>query len=219
MNAFERGLLRYIPARQLARIRSVRVGVAGAGGLGSNCAALLVRCGFKRLLLADFDAVEASNLNRQFFFSDQIGKPKVDALAENLRRINLDLHLECLRGKIETMQIKERFAGCDVVVEALDRAEDKAALVAALSAAEIFVVAASGIAGCGGKPLQTKRLGDRCRIVGDFVSDCGEHPPLAPRVMQAAAIQADLVLAYVLQRGTAGLLAAGKHASASLLLP
>ena len=70
------------------------VGIAGAGGLGSNCAMHLVRAGMKRLVIADFDVVSESNLNRQFFFRDQLGRKKVDALAENLRRIEPDLKLD-----------------------------------------------------------------------------------------------------------------------------
>ena len=63
------------------------IGIAGCGGIGGNTAVLLLRSGFRRFVLADFDAVDESNLNRQFFFKDQIGRPKTEALAENLRRI------------------------------------------------------------------------------------------------------------------------------------
>jgi len=50
-----------------------RIGIAGAGGLGSNCAAALARSGVGTLVIADFDIVEELNLNRQYYFSDQIG--------------------------------------------------------------------------------------------------------------------------------------------------
>ena len=62
------------------------VGIAGAGGLGSNCAAALARSGIGRLKIADFDIVSEPNLNRQFFFYDQIGRKKVVALRENIER-------------------------------------------------------------------------------------------------------------------------------------
>ena len=71
-----------------------KVGIAGAGGLGSNCAAALVRCGLGKLVIADFDHIEESNLNRQFYFRDQLGKIKIEALRENLLRINPDLIYE-----------------------------------------------------------------------------------------------------------------------------
>ena len=46
-------------------MKSVCVGIAGLGGLGSNIAASLVRSGVGSLVLADFDTVELSNINRQ----------------------------------------------------------------------------------------------------------------------------------------------------------
>ncbi len=58
------------------------VGIAGAGGLGSNCAAHLVRVGFRKLKLVDFDVVETGNLDRQFYFADQVGMYKVEALRQ-----------------------------------------------------------------------------------------------------------------------------------------
>jgi sulfur carrier protein ThiS adenylyltransferase len=97
MNITEQGIARHIGPEALARLQHVRVGLAGAGGLGSNCAQALVRSGFKRFVLVDFDRVEPSNLNRQFFFPDQVGLPKVVALGANLLRINPDLDLEAAR--------------------------------------------------------------------------------------------------------------------------
>ena len=53
MNTFEHGLKRYLDEGFLSFLRSVRIGIIGAGGLGSNCAVHLVRCGFTDLVLAD----------------------------------------------------------------------------------------------------------------------------------------------------------------------
>jgi shikimate 5-dehydrogenase len=53
-------------------LQNKTAGIAGAGGLGSNCAAALARCGIGRLVIADFDVVSESNLNRQFFFRSNI---------------------------------------------------------------------------------------------------------------------------------------------------
>ena len=68
MNVFEQGLLRYLKPEQLTLIQSKRIGLGGAGGLGSNCAMMLVRSGFKHLEIIDQDVIDASNLNRQQFF-------------------------------------------------------------------------------------------------------------------------------------------------------
>ena len=62
------------------RVREASVGIAGVGGLGSAVAIALARVGIGQLLIADFDVVEPSNLNRQQYFIDQIGLPKVEAL-------------------------------------------------------------------------------------------------------------------------------------------
>ena len=102
-----------------AALEAAKVGIAGAGGLGSNCAAHLVRAGVRRLVIADFDVVAESNLNRQFYFRDQIGRKKVDALAENLRRIEPGLELELACERLDGARARELFADCDVVVEML----------------------------------------------------------------------------------------------------
>ncbi|MBP5226911.1 MAG: ThiF family adenylyltransferase, partial [Kiritimatiellae bacterium] len=70
-----------LTVRERAILDRARVGIAGAGGLGSNCAMHLVRAGLTRLVIADFDIVNESNLNRQFYFRDQLGQKKVTALA------------------------------------------------------------------------------------------------------------------------------------------
>ncbi len=56
-----------------AQLERFTVGIAGAGGLGSNCAIALARSGIGTLVLSDFDVVEEANLNRQYFFADQSG--------------------------------------------------------------------------------------------------------------------------------------------------
>jgi sulfur carrier protein ThiS adenylyltransferase len=66
--AFEQGLRRHLSKEQIVRLAAARVGLAGAGGLGSNCAMMLARSGLKQLVLVDGDVVDASNLNRQHFF-------------------------------------------------------------------------------------------------------------------------------------------------------
>ena len=76
-------------AKILPKLRDSIIGIAGAGGLGSNVAISLSRAGIGKLIISDFDIIEPSNLNRQQYFIEQIGKPKVIALKENLMRIKL----------------------------------------------------------------------------------------------------------------------------------
>ncbi|MQL52783.1 sulfur carrier protein ThiS adenylyltransferase ThiF [Desulfofundulus thermobenzoicus] len=203
MNAFETTLAATLGPENLARIQQVKVGIAGAGGLGSNCAAFLVRTGFKRLKIVDFDRVEAGNLNRQFFFAGQVGLLKVEALAENLRRINPDLFIESLALRIEKDNVAGLFDDCPVVVEALDRPEYKKLVVETCLGLDKLVVAASGLAGWGRSDgIVIHRVKENFFLVGDLVSEAGpDCPPLAPGVAVAAAKQADLVLSHVLGKG------------------
>ena len=113
-------------------LESARVGIAGAGGLGSNVAMLLVRAGIRKFVIADFDEVNESNLNRQFFFRGQVGEKKVEALARNLRLVEPDLELELCDARLTGGNVAEVFAGCDVVVEAFDAAESKTMLPSVL---------------------------------------------------------------------------------------
>ena len=133
MNALTTGLARYLDETRLQRIRQTKVGIAGAGGLGSNCAQLLVRSGFIDFVLVDFDVVECSNLNRQFFFQDQIGQPKVQGLADNLRQINPDVSVRMVQARITPESVDTIFADCGVVIEAMDTPECKQMLAAAYS--------------------------------------------------------------------------------------
>ena len=70
------------------------VGVAGLGGLGSHIAVFLARLGVGRLVLADFDRVDLANIQRQQYYLSDVGRPKCEALAEQLRRINPYLRYE-----------------------------------------------------------------------------------------------------------------------------
>lgn len=191
-------LARHLPPAQIARLASVSVGIAGAGGLGSNCAMLLVRSGIRRLRIADPDVVDLSNLNRQFFFPAQIGCPKVDALAENLCALTPDLTLDLSRERLSGPAAVRFFSGCALVAEAVDDAPTKQELVHALLDAGHTVVAASGMAGWGGD--MRRRILGRLTVVGDFSAEVGPGaPPLAPRVMMAAAMQADEILRRILE--------------------
>lgn len=178
-------------------VRGASVGIAGAGGLGSNVAIALARSGIGRLVLADFDVIEPSNLNRQQFFIDQIGSPKVEALKENLVRMNPFSTYEIHRVMLDARNIPEIYADVDLMVEAFDKVEMKLMLVETW--ARIFpdrpLITGSGVAGYGGNnECRTKHLFDNVYVCGDMKSDADLIPPLAPKVALIAAMQANLVL-------------------------
>lgn len=208
MNEFEQALGRYLNQEQLDRIRSVRVGIAGAGGLGSNCAVALVRTGFRNIKIVDFDVVDFSNLNRQFYFTNQAGQSKVEALKENLNLINPAAQIETAHLKLDDNNIADIFANCDVVVEAFDRPEYKKLIVETYMGSSKLLVAASGLAGWGESDrIKVHRIKDNFYLIGDLSTGIGSGtPPLAPCVFIAAAKQADVVLSHTLdtlERGNA----------------
>ncbi len=202
MNCFEEALKKYIGAKNLHRIQKIKVGIAGAGGLGSNCAQFLVRSGFKHIVLADFDIVDYSNLNRQFYFLHQVGRLKVQALKENLEQINPDIYITNIAEKLDKQNMAGFFADCDIVVEAFDNAACKRMMAEVFMNSEKLLVVASGIAGWGqSDDIEVRKIKDNFYLVGDMVSAVGEScPPVSPRVNVVAAKQADVVLNWVLNK-------------------
>ena len=200
MDSFQDNLIKKIGKDKFEKIQSARIGLAGAGGLGSNCALNLVRVGFKKLTIVDFDKVMPSNLDRQFYFLDQVDMDKVEALRINLLRVNPDLQLRVINNKIQKENVKDFFGDCDVVVECLDRSDYKSMLVEELLGLDKFVVAASGVGGIGlSDEIKVHMVRKNLIIVGDLKSDISSKPALSPRVNIAAAKQADLVLNFVIE--------------------
>lgn len=172
----------HLAAEQCKVLASARIGMAGAGGLGSNCAVFLARTGIRDFVIADPDVVALSNLNRQHFFPRHLGLPKVEALGAVLRELNPSVILRLEQRALDGLSACALFAGCDIVVEAVDDPKVKKNLVEALLLAGHRVVSASGMAGWGGIPMTARKLGSRLVVVGDHVSGIGPGmPPLAPR--------------------------------------
>ncbi|MBD3314458.1 MAG: sulfur carrier protein ThiS adenylyltransferase ThiF [Chitinivibrionales bacterium] len=184
------------------KVRDATVGIAGVGGLGSHVAVALARTGVGKLILADFDIVEPSNLNRQCFFTDQIGVSKVEAMRANLERINPYITIETHRLKLDSKNCVEIFEGVDALVEAFDGAEGKAMLTTAFCCAfpATPLVGASGVAGYfPGNIVQVRRFAGNVWIVGDLEHAAAPGMGLmAPRVGIAAHQQANAVLRLLL---------------------
>lgn len=187
------------------RVRRSTVGVVGLGGLGSQVAIALARIGVGTLILADYDVVEPSNLNRQQYFVQQIAMPKVDAMRETLKEVNPYVRVIIHHTVISPKNVKTIFGNAEIIVEALDRAEEKAMLINAISKSmpDKYIVAASGVAGYGdGDTIKTTKFSSRIFIVGDQRSSPGPGIGLmAPRVGIAAHHQANTVLRLILGEG------------------
>ena len=182
-------------------LKNKTVGIAGAGGLGSNCAVALARVGTGTLIIADFDNISESNLNRQYYFYDQIGKPKVKSLEENIIRINPAVNIIAHNVRLTNDNIPILFKNCHVIVEALDQADQKEMLIETVLMAfpEKPLVIGLGMAGWGNSNEIHCRQIDNMYICGDEVSEIAqEMPPIAPRVGMVANMQANVVLDILL---------------------
>jgi len=182
-------------------LQKATIGIAGSGGLGSNVALSLVRSGIGNLIIADFDKIEASNLNRQQFFSDQIGMPKVIALLGNLSKISTFTNYQIHEIKLDEKNIPIIFKDADIMVEAFDKAVMKEMLIETwlTNFPEKPIIAASGLAGWGKNELLHTRKIDNLYICGDEETALQDNiSPMAPRVGIVANMQANKVLELLL---------------------
>lgn len=189
--------------RVKAHLKKCTVGVAGCGGLGSTCAVNLARAGVGRLIIADFDIVTKENLERQYFFLDQVGMLKVHALKININKINPDISVKAFDLKLCSSDVIELFASCDVIVEAFDKAEMKQMIIETTlqQLPGKPIIAGIGLAGWGNTELlRVHRSGDLI-VCGDETSEITEDQPLtAPRVGIVANMEANEVMEILLSK-------------------
>lgn len=185
------------------KIGRARIAVCGLGGLGSNIAFALARCGAGRLHLIDFDRVDLTNLNRQQYELHWLGCPKPDALKEELLACNPYLEIRTDFVKMTEENIGELLQEEDYICEAFDAPDQKAMLTNYVLEyfPDKYLVGASGMAGYGrSNQIQTRRILKNYYLCGDGVSEAGENGGLmAPRVMLCAAHQANQILEWIIE--------------------
>ncbi|KAA6230102.1 thiamine biosynthesis protein ThiF [Campylobacter sp. LR264d] len=180
------------------KLKKASVSICGLGGLGSNIAIMLARSGVGHLNLIDFDIVDASNLNRQAYLVNDLGKFKTEALQIQIKQINPFISVNIYTTRVTKDNIKELFINDDIVCEAFDSAQAKAML--AQNFHSIFkdkiLICASGLAGYGdSNSIQTRKIAQNFYVCGDL-KNAARHGNglMAPRVNICAAHQANLVL-------------------------
>ncbi|PLX06890.1 MAG: thiamine biosynthesis protein ThiF [Marinilabiliales bacterium] len=184
-------------------LKTKTVGIAGCGGLGSNCAISLARVGIGNLIIADFDKIEESNLNRQYFFKDQVGKIKSDTLKENISKVNPEVKVTSHNVYVEYNNFSNIFKGCDLIIEAFDNTDSKEMIIKAMNDyfPDMKLIMGIGMSGYGKNNLLNETTYDNIIICGDQMSEVSEnHPPLAPRVAIVANMQANAALEILLNK-------------------
>jgi tRNA A37 threonylcarbamoyladenosine dehydratase len=115
--------------KAMARLAAAKVLVVGVGGVGGWCAEALVRSGVGSITLMDDDVVAPSNLNRQCAAtSGSVGEVKVEAMKARLESINPSCDIQAWNERF-TEEGDERLARFDLVVDAIDSVDCKAALI------------------------------------------------------------------------------------------
>jgi molybdopterin/thiamine biosynthesis adenylyltransferase len=103
------------------RVKSSRVFIAGAGGLGSPASMYLAVAGVGRLAICDCDSPELSNLNRQLLHSDsRIGMNKAESARLTLTELNPTIEVEAISTRIEEGNVDGLVGDADIVVDCLD---------------------------------------------------------------------------------------------------
>jgi adenylyltransferase/sulfurtransferase len=103
------------------RLKSAKVVIAGAGGLGCPAAIYLAAAGVGNLVVMDKDVFELSNLNRQILgWQRDVGRPKAEAAVEKLRALNPEIAVKSLVVEITEENICALIQDATVVVDALD---------------------------------------------------------------------------------------------------
>lgn len=186
------------------KLANARIGVAGLGGVGSHVAEALVRAGVGHIVIADFDDVDQTNLNRQNYSFADIGKPKADTTLKILKGINPDADIVAHNVKVTQDNVLGIFSTCNVVCEAFDTPLAKVMLVESLLSLDmdIKVVSCSGMAGFdSANSINTVRRMERLYVCGDGVTDASEGAGLvASRVMVCAGHVANMAIRLVIGR-------------------
>ncbi|MEH6386899.1 tRNA cyclic N6-threonylcarbamoyladenosine(37) synthase TcdA [Pseudomonas profundi] len=143
------GIARLYGNEGLARLRDSHVAIVGIGGVGSWAAEALARTGIGRITLIDLDEVCQTNTNRQLpALEGQIGRPKVDVMAERLRAINPDCQVSAIMDFVTESTLPQYITDeLDAVADCIDSVNSKVALIAWCRRRRIPIVTAGGAAG------------------------------------------------------------------------
>ena len=128
------------------RISTSTALVVGVGGLGCAAASYLASAGTGRLLLCDFDTVDATNLGRQVLFGpDDVGKPKASVAAERLSAQNPDIRITPIGERLSDAALADAVDQADVVLDGSDNFATRFQLNDACVAASRCLVSGAAI--------------------------------------------------------------------------
>lgn len=137
-------VLPHVGASGQLKIRSARILVIGAGGIGSAVIPALAAAGVGMMRIADDDAVSLSNLQRQTLFSTaDIGRAKVDVAAERIAALNPHIAVETQAARVDAGNLPALLSGVDLVIDGSDNFATRLAVSDAATAARVPLVSAA----------------------------------------------------------------------------
>jgi len=106
------------------KLKNTKVAILGLGGLGSAIAYYLVAAGVGHIKIIDGDRVELDNLNRQILhWTPDIGKNKTESAEEKLKKLNPEIEIEAIHGRITRENVSKLVGDVDIILDALDNFE------------------------------------------------------------------------------------------------
>jgi len=179
------------------KLLAASVLIIGLGGLGSPVAMYLAAAGIGHLILADFDTVDLSNLQRQIAHTtDRIGQTKVESAAQTLQALNPDIKITSITQPLDADTLAIQIAGVDVVVDCCDNFTTRFAVNAACVNAKIPLVSGAAIRLEGQLAVFDNRDSNcacyRCLYDDDSTEDttCAANGVLSPLVGVIGSLQA-----------------------------
>jgi len=119
----------YRGTEALARLGQTRLVICGAGAVGSNLVDNLVRQGFRRVTVVDFDRIESHNVGSQTYAVGDAGAFKVDVLQAEVFRA-VEVEIEAIRQRLTIRNVARLLAQADLVVDGFDNHESRALVTA-----------------------------------------------------------------------------------------
>jgi len=193
-----------------ARLSAARVLIVGAGGLGSPVALYLAAAGVGHITLADHDAVDLTNLQRQIAHDmSSIGANKAASAARRMAAMNPDIRIEPVPTRLEGTELASRVAAVDLVLDCSDNFATRHAVNRACVAHRKPLVSGAAVRFDGQVSVFDLRLDDApcyaCLFpenARDGEMRCAEFGVFAPLVGVIGATQAAEALKLLMGIGT-----------------
>ena len=191
------------------KILAARVLVVGCGGLGAAALPYLAASGVGKLIIADHDTIDDTNLQRQTAFTEaDIGQAKAQVMAGRLKAVNSACDITALTEKLDEVRLTELMRAADIVLDCTDNYPTRQAINRAAVATRTPLVSGAAVRFEGQIAVYRPDLPDSpcyaCLFDGDTADDgaCALFGVFSPLVGIIGATQAAEALKVLAGIGT-----------------